>query len=1036
MADPQTSSATPDGSLPPTLLTPPDGGLTSGLLPPSGRSASTSLPQSYFQPPVSLGPQPTPAPQPAPPPAPAPAVAPTPPVTPPATTAPSAQQPTATPPTHWRAIGDSIAHGYQEFGGAGGTGVQMDPANRTVDAAGGRPPAVVLDYLKSLPDGSLSGQNIIFSTGVSNNPGQINLVPAQLAELKRLGATNVKVVGVGDQAGDEGGHHYNLGQYNDQIAKDASDAGLTFGGALPAIVHPAPGYYRESIGTPGKGQPPGTAKTISDVTATIQKAEGGGDFILFGHEGTPYDPKTMPTKPPNENGSFYGFPDWAGGRGSGGDQTHAAGGAQWEPDTWQRAVNGYVQAGLANQLGHTPDFRNPADQKAVFNYWAARRYRELTGRDIVADANAGHVDWAALGPEWESLKNGLPGGGGGGTAGMTSSNTQTYQDWRRSMEEQRQTLADESADQMRRLGELEAGSPEQRALADQLLRKQLQMMDRYEQMIAHPPTQKPADILGNFGSIATLIGIFGGRFAHRPMVASLNAAGAAMQAMNDNDAAAYKNAFDTWKIQTDMTSKLIGMESDTYKGIMDDQHKTMDEKIQEMKAAADIYHNRLLGQQLEAGEYEKALEIPNKLAETQKNWTEVQKNLIELNAQRDLQAAVAADDQAYLAAHPEAGGIVPPGVHADNLARRTGQLTKATTKTAAELAQEEAVTAAVDADDQKWLADHKDAKSVPADVHLDNLARRTAQMTLATKSGGKPPPLMQITWGDGRTAQAHEVSAGHWVDATTGADIDVSGATSIVEAKSVGPPATPQAVEYWANVIERGGALPPGLARTKEGAQLVLQLMKRIPNDAVSPEDFVVKHATVKADQTSLTNMTKMRDAAVSFEETAKLNFDKALSLKTAVPDWGPFINRWIMEGETMTGDTSVPPYVAALLTAATEYAKVMSGSTGAQGSTVDARREAAERISPYLNSGQIDEVVKVLKADMDNRQQSLDVQVDDIKKRIGAPAGTTPQPTPTPTTAAPAGAVPVPDAYKNDPDGTKYNGGKYIKRGEYMVPQ
>jgi hypothetical protein len=149
----------------------------------------------------------------------------------------------------------------------------------------------------------------------------------------------------------------------------------------------------------------------------------------------------------------------------------------------------------------------------------------------------------------------------------------------------------------------------------------------------------------------------------------------------------------------------------------------------------------------------------------------------------------------------------------------------------------------------------------------------------------------------------------------------------------------------------------------------------------------------VKADDRSLSNMTRMRDAAVSFERTASRNFDLALKLsKDAVPtDLGPFVNRWIMEGEKTLGDTSVPPYITAMLTGANEYAKIMSGSTGAQGSTVDSRREAAELFSPYLSTGQIDRVVAVAKADMANRKGSLDDQLDDIKGRLRGGGSTKP---------------------------------------------
>ena len=231
-------------------------------------------------------------------------------------------------------------------------------------------------------------------------------------------------------------------------------------------------------------------------------------------------------------------------------------------------------------------------------------------------------------------------------------------------------------------------------------------------------------------------------------------------------------------------------------------------------------------------------------------------------------------------------------------------------------------------------------------------------------------------------------------------------------------------VDYWANVLKSGGHLPPGLARTAAGSQFVQRLMAKIPSlSNKDPGAFIENTATVKADDRSLSNMTRMADAATSFERTASQNFDLALQLsKDAVPtDWGPWLNKWIESGETQAGNTDVPPYVTAMLTAANEYAKIMSGSTGAQGSTVDSRREAAELFSPYLSQGQIQRVVGIAKADMANRKQSLYGQIDDIKARLhsagsGEPTATQGQ---KPQSGAPAA-----------PQGGKYTVGQVIEKG------
>lgn len=231
---------------------------------------------------------------------------------------------------------------------------------------------------------------------------------------------------------------------------------------------------------------------------------------------------------------------------------------------------------------------------------------------------------------------------------------------------------------------------------------------------------------------------------------------------------------------------------------------------------------------------------------------------------------------------------------------------------------------------------------------------------------------------------------------------------------------TQQDVDYWSSVLKNGGHFPPGLARTSAGSQFVQQVMAKMGSSG-EPNDFIANVATVKADEGSLRNMTKMADAATSFEKTASQNFDLALNLsKDAIPtDWGPWLNRWIESGQTQFGDTNVPPYVTAMLTGANEYAKIMSGSTGAQGSTVDSRREAAELFSPYLSKGQIDRVVAVAKQDMQNRKGSLYGQIDDIKGRLkGAGKGGS---SPSEGTAAPSGSAPAPGTVQG---GYRFKGG------------
>ena len=244
--------------------------------------------------------------------------------------------------------------------------------------------------------------------------------------------------------------------------------------------------------------------------------------------------------------------------------------------------------------------------------------------------------------------------------------------------------------------------------------------------------------------------------------------------------------------------------------------------------------------------------------------------------------------------------------------------------------------------------------------------------------------------------------------------------------------------KYWAQVIAQGGSLPTGLRRSG----VVEQVMKLVPGLAqgMTPGDFIAKHSEVKANTTSLTNLTKMADSAISFEKLAEKNFDVALRLApNAVPtDLGPFFNRWVEQGETALGDPTVPPYVAAIITGANEYAKVMSGSTGTAASTVDARREARDLFSPYLSLPQISQVIAVAKADMKNRENTLTEQVGKIKQRLGSSTPVTVAPPATPRATgqesqnAPPGTQPAQTGSAQTQEGqtgTTPDGKKWIYR-------
>jgi hypothetical protein len=286
-------------------------------------------------------------------------------------------------------------------------------------------------------------------------------------------------------------------------------------------------------------------------------------------------------------------------------------------------------------------------------------------------------------------------------------------------------------------------------------------------------------------------------------------------------------------------------------------------------------------------------------------------------------------------------------------------------------------------------ADRRTQWAMHEQEHNDSMANAAATRAIAQQGKGwelfqsKDGTLVRVNKDTGEVAKVDDPNS--------------KGVGKVGSASENSPGWSDSEKKFWSNVVKNGGSLPPGLARTKEGEALLKDIMKGVA-DTATPGGLLTAEASQKADRTSLTNITKMTDSAVSFERTARMNFDNALRLapKGVPTDLGPWINKWVQDGQTALGNKHVPAYVAALLTGANEYAKIMNGSTGSQGSTVDSRREAAAMFKSAYNVDGIRNVLEsVAYPDMENRKQSLDDQLNEIRGRIGGQGQQPNQPQP-----------------------------------------
>lgn len=214
---------------------------------------------------------------------------------------------------------------------------------------------------------------------------------------------------------------------------------------------------------------------------------------------------------------------------------------------------------------------------------------------------------------------------------------------------------------------------------------------------------------------------------------------------------------------------------------------------------------------------------------------------------------------------------------------------------------------------------------------------------------------------------------------------------------------TPEALDQAAESLRLTGKLPSNLGK---GSPVVPQLyaMAAAKAKAAGQDSTaaVFNQQAFHAGGMALSQLTKQQNTIGAFEATAEKNMDLALSLSDKVDRSGsPLINRAIMHWKQgITGDPDTASFVNALTAARTEYAKVLSGATGAAGISDAGRREAEELFSKVTSPEALKATIATAKQEMQNRMSSFTEQEARLKDSMTGAA---------PNSAAPAGAPTAP---------------------------
>jgi hypothetical protein len=198
-------------------------------------------------------------------------------------------------------------------------------------------------------------------------------------------------------------------------------------------------------------------------------------------------------------------------------------------------------------------------------------------------------------------------------------------------------------------------------------------------------------------------------------------------------------------------------------------------------------------------------------------------------------------------------------------------------------------------------------------------------------------------------------------------------------------------LEYAATVYRLTQKMPVGLARGGGGPAVINEAAKQTRLMGQKPVTDVQRSAARAADTKSLAKMTAMQDAAGAYENKAQAQLDIVDSLSDKVGRTSiPMLNRAILAGQTeIAGDADATLLLNAVITASTEYAKIMSGGTGSAAATTDsAQKEAQKLLSAAMSPATLRKATALMRQEMGLTMQGYQATIEHINDRMsGQPA-------------------------------------------------
>ncbi len=188
-------------------------------------------------------------------------------------------------------------------------------------------------------------------------------------------------------------------------------------------------------------------------------------------------------------------------------------------------------------------------------------------------------------------------------------------------------------------------------------------------------------------------------------------------------------------------------------------------------------------------------------------------------------------------------------------------------------------------------------------------------------------------------------------------------------------------LDYWANVVRKGGTLPPGLARGASGSAFVKEVTRRVAMGDVSPEEMMANQAGFQGEKAGQRTLgTRTANIEMAATEAASLaDLAKQASAKVDRTQYKAF-NDVMQAGQRATSSPELRAFTASNTSLINAYARAINP----QGvGTVADKEHAREMLSTAFSKGDYEAAIDQLLQEITAARRSPGTVKQEMRDRF-----------------------------------------------------